>query len=165
MISVTSFLEPFLGSAQPSRKSPSAVAGARRLLDDLQGLVDLDDRPSLPAASRASVLERVFSEPARVVTDLHGRIVETNPAFSALCGYSFAEIRGRKPGTFLQGNATEATEVDRIRRAVALREPVTACLTNYHKNGTPYRVRIEIQPLREPSGRVTGFRATETMLG
>jgi hypothetical protein len=37
-------------------------------------------------------------------------------------------------------------------------------MVNYHKDGSSYRVRIEIEPLCDEAGDVTGFQAVETKL-
>lgn len=120
-------------------------------------------RPA-PATLRDRLAARIDQEPAHVATDPEGRIIAINPAFSGLCGFSFAEIRGKKPGTFLQGPETDPAAVDTIRQAVGNQASCTVELVNYHKDGSPYRVRIEVQPVRDAGGRLTGFAATETKL-
>lgn len=132
--------------------------GLRKLLDDL---ALSHPRINLPDAIRTKLIRRIDGEPARVETDEQGRIISTNPAFSALCGYSFQEIRGRKPGSFLQGEGTDPASVAAIRRALKRREPVEVDMVNYHKNGSPYRVHISIVPIFDSRGRHTGFRAIE----
>ena len=75
---------------------------------------------TLAAAERIfeNVLGRISAEPARVRTDAEGRITEINPAFSSLCGYQFEEIRGRKPGSLLQGPATTPESILALREAI-----------------------------------------------
>lgn len=138
-------------------------SGLSRLLRDLHELDS--EEVVVPAALRRDVFARIESEPARVETDPSGHIVATNPAFSALCGYSFAEIRGKKPGSFLQGKLTEPGPVEALREAIRTKSAVTVELTNYHKDGNPYRVRISIEPVFDDSGVHHGFRATENKLG
>ncbi len=121
-------------------------------------------RQPVPADLKAKVLARVESEPARVTTDIDGRVTEINPAFSEMCGFSFPEIRGLKPGALLQGAKTDPKAVEVIREAVRNRYPCVSEMINYHKNGSAYRVHIEIEPLRDGAGEVVGFRATETKL-
>jgi len=111
------------------------------------------------------VLARIEGEPARVTTDLEGHITSINPAFSGLCGFSFGEIEGKKPGQFLQGAETDPGSVDTIRRAVRARTSCTTEVVNYHKNGARYRVRIEVEPLRDSMGNVIGFSAAERKIG
>jgi len=134
--------------------------------DDLGAnlLIASSPRRPAPVALHDRLLSRIAAEPASVTTDVHGRITAINPAFSGLCGYAFTEMRGQKPGTFLQGERTDPAAVDIIRQAVRSGSSCTTDLTNYHKNGTAYRVRIAVEPLRDASGNLTGFRATETQL-
>lgn len=132
--------------------------GLRKLLDDL---AMSHPRINLPEAIRKKLIRRIDGEPARVETDAQGCIISTNPAFSALCGYSFQEIRGRKPGSFLQGEETASASVAAIRRALKRREPVEVDMVNYHKNGSKYRVHISIVPIFDARGQHSGFRAVE----
>lgn len=113
---------------------------------------------------RRSLLARIDAEPARVATDRDGLIISINPSFTRLCGFRFDEIRGRKPGHFLHGPDTEADQVRHLREAIASRQPVQAELINYHKNGSPYRVRIEIEPVYAGDGAFRGFEAREYKL-
>jgi PAS domain S-box-containing protein len=136
--------------------------GTDRLIDALRSVVEDE---SAPASLHSRVFDRIDIEPARVETDVSGRITAINPAFSKLCGYGFAEIQGRRPGSFLQGPETEESEVLRIRQAIRAGLPVDSELTNYHKDGSPYRVRIVISPVENVTGQLVGFRAVETKLG
>ena len=117
-----------------------------------------------PGSLMDLVLARIDSAPARVTTDREGCITSINPTFSRLCGFSFHEIRGRKPGSFLQGEETNPVDVELIRQAVRCGNPCVTELVNYHKDGTRYRVRIEMRPLRDGAGKIFGFEATETKL-
>ncbi|GAB4175552.1 MAG: hypothetical protein Fur0032_15390 [Terrimicrobiaceae bacterium] len=146
------------GSSVPGPAS-DIEQGLSRLYDDLVASQDEAVTPA-PDSLRESLFQRIDNEPARVSTDENGLITATNPAFSRLCGYSFQEIRGKKPGTFLHGPLTEPEVVDQIRQALASRQPIQIELTNYHKDGSPYRVRISIVP-RYREGRFDGFDAEE----
>jgi len=133
------------------------TSGLRRLVDDLGGI-------SVPATLHRRVLDRIEAEPARVETDRKGGIVWINPAFTALCGYSFSEIRGRKPGSFLQGEETDPEAVNALRQAVKNGTSCAVKMVNYHKDGSPYHVWIAVEPIRDEKDELTGFRATETCL-
>jgi len=117
------------------------------------------DRPDSEALL-IRVLGRIKRNHARH-DDVDGHITSINPAFSGLCGFSFGEIEGKKPGEFLQGARPIAKTVDTIRQAVRARTSSTTELINYHKDGGRYRVRVEIEPLRDGSGNVVGFSAAE----
>ncbi len=117
-----------------------------------------------PATLREAVLSRIAREPAKVRTDLNGHVVAINPAFSNLCGFSFPEIVGRKPGSLLQGPDTEAECIDVIRQAIRSKSSCDTEMYNYHKDGSRYRVHIRIEPVRNAAGVVEGFEATENKL-
>lgn len=135
-----------------------------RLMADLD-LVSPDDHAAPPESLRQRLFHRIESEPARVETDAEGNITAINPAFSALCGYSFPEIRGRKPGSFLQGPETDPSEVSKVREALAGARTVAVELVNYHKDGSPYRVKIWIEPRVDPAtGLLRGFGAIERLV-
>jgi PAS domain S-box-containing protein len=109
--------------------------------------------------SLATVAEQLSD--AIVFTDPQGRVTWLNPAFIRLCGYTLDEMRGRKPGSLLQGPDTDPETVSILRHAIREREPVTVELVNYRKNGEPYTVSIALSPLRNRAGRLTGFMAVE----
>lgn len=142
----------------------------QRMIADLENLGGLGsddknlDNSSLPESVRQKVLTQIEAARPCVVTDASGRILEINPAFSGLCGFSFSEIVGRTPGSFLQGKDTEEASVEVLRWAIREGAACEVEIYNYHKDGTRYRVRIQVVPLRDASGHLTGFRATETKL-
>lgn len=127
-----------------------------------------DDKPLVhclpPNSIRKKVLAQIDAAVPRVRTDPSGNVVEINPAFSGLCGFSFSEIKGRKPGSLLQGKDSEASSIAILRDAIKNGTACEAELFNYHKNGTRYRVRIQVVPLRDESGQLSGFEATEMKL-
>jgi len=121
---------------------------------------------TLAAAERIfeNVLGRISAEPARVRTDAEGRITEINPAFSGLCGYQFEEIRGRKPGSLLQGASTTPESILELREAIRDRKKCCVEMLNYHKNQTTYRVQIDLSPQFNILGELEGFEAVEHKL-
>ncbi|MFM8363663.1 MAG: PAS domain-containing protein [Verrucomicrobiota bacterium] len=125
--------------------------------------------PGIAAPKRRFILEkirlRLDSEPARVVTDPEGFIISINPAFTELCGHSFLDLKGKKPGSMLQGPESCPKSVALLRRAIRRRESVSTELINYHKDRSPYRVRIDLRPLFAPNGKLTGFEAEERKVG
>ncbi len=109
--------------------------------------------------SLAPVAEQLSD--AIILTDLHGRVTWLNPAFTRLSGYTLDDLRGQKPGRFLQGPETDPESASLLRHAIHLREAVNVELLNYRKDGEPYMVSISLSPLRNRAGRVTGFMAVE----
>ncbi len=97
-----------------------------------------------------------------VITNAQCEIEWVNGAYTRLTGWSIDEIRGRTPGSFLHGPATDRATVQRINEAIKRGEGVEyAELLNYRKDGTPYWVSVNIQPIRDGEGRITHFVAIE----
>jgi PAS domain S-box-containing protein len=109
-------------------------------------------------------LDRIVRNTTNMVltTDAEGRIEWANAAFEARTGFTLAEARGHKPGTLLQCPDTDQTTVARIRRALAEGQPITAELLNRSKSGDRYWVEMNIQPVHDSDGLVTGFMAIQT---
>lgn len=101
---------------------------------------------------------------AKVRTDGSGLIEWVNPEFTAMCGYELAELRGRKPGTVLQGAASNREEIAALRAAIREVRPIEAELINYHKNGSPYRVHIAITPICDDDRKPLFYLAKERRL-
>ncbi len=97
-----------------------------------------------------------------MITDAEGRTEWCNEGFTRISGYSLDEMRGRIPGSVLQGPGTDAEARQRMRRAIERVEGFDVEVTNYHKNGQPYIIRIEAQPLFEEDATHSGFMAIET---
>jgi PAS domain S-box-containing protein len=90
-----------------------------------------------------------------------GLVQWVNPAFSAMCGYSLDELRGKKLGPILQGQKTDRETAERMRRAVREHKPCRETILNYHKNGTPYWVQIAITPILDDAGQPLWLVARE----
>lgn len=100
---------------------------------------------------------------AVVVADAEGRIEWINAGFTRLTGYTIDEIRGCKPGALLQGPGTDPATVQHIRACLARGEGFSGIeILNYHKDGRPYWVLLEVQPVRDADGRIVRFVSTES---
>ena len=84
-----------------------------------------------------------------------------NPEFTAMCGYSLEELRGKKLGPILQGALTDRAAAERMRHAVHSAQPCSETLVNYRKDGSHYRVAIEITPLFQADGALRCYVARE----
>jgi PAS domain S-box-containing protein len=112
-----------------------------------------------PPRAFATVANQL-ADPA-VITDPQGRVEWINPAFTDMCGYTLAELKGRKPGHLLQGPDTDPETVAELRRAIRERCGVSVELINYRKNGEPYAVWITLNPLHDRTGQLVGYMAVE----
>ncbi len=96
-----------------------------------------------------------------IITNVEGRIEWVNEGFTRLTGYSLPEVAGRKPGSFLQGPETDPAAIDLMRKGLAAGHGFSVEILNYNRNGISYWVRIEVQPLRDGGGLLTGFMAIQ----
>lgn len=116
---------------------------------------------------KSRVLEKVHNRVQRaaeesfVLATPEGLIEWVNPAFTGMCGYTLDEIKGRKLGPILQGKLTDKSTAARMREAVHKRQPSTEALINYHKDGTPYWVSVNITPIWDDAGHFLCFIARE----
>ena len=105
----------------------------------------------------AAVAER--ANDSIVVTDLAGTVIWVNPSFEELTGYTLVEIKGKKPGSLLQGPDTDPQAVNAIRDAIRHRKPIKQELINYTRQGEPYWIVLSISPLENDLGEHYGFVA------
>ena len=108
----------------------------------------------------AQIAQRTTS--AVIITDPLGRIEWVNAGFSRVTGYTLEEVVGKTPGSFLQGPKTDRAVTTRMSEAIRGGHAIGVELVNYTKSGTEYIVSVEIEPLCDAAGVLTGFMAIET---
>jgi PAS domain S-box-containing protein len=99
---------------------------------------------------------------AVIVTGADGRTEWINAYGEKITGYSLDDLRGRKPGELLQCEETDPETVALVGRKLAAAEPVSVEILNRNKAGRRYWVEMEILPLRDDDGALSGFVAIET---
>lgn len=97
-----------------------------------------------------------------VITDAAGRIEWVNDAFELRTGYRLGEVEGRTPGELLQGPETDPQTVELMRGHVRAGRSFITEVTNYTRTGDPYRVRLDVRPVHDDEGALTGFVAVQT---
>jgi PAS domain S-box-containing protein len=97
-----------------------------------------------------------------IVTNAQGEIEWVNDSFYKLTGYTFAEVIGKKPGDILQGAKTSKETVAAIREALAKHEPFSGEILNYSKDGSPYWLLLNINPVFDDDGKLIQFIAIES---
>ncbi len=86
------------------------------------------------------------------------QIVFVNDALCRITGYSVAEQIGGTPRIY-HGPATDQQVLQRLRQTLSAGESFTGTLINYHKDGHPYPVEIQITPLRDAHAAITHYVA------
>jgi len=92
-----------------------------------------------------------------IITDPQGLVEYVNNGFERITGYSFEEIRGKKPGSLLQGKETDPVTVERIRQRINEKKPFYDEILNYSKSGDPYWISLSINPVFDDRGHVKNF--------
>jgi PAS domain S-box-containing protein len=158
---------------------PWIVFGAGSLVSALAAgliytLAGARDRASELAAEMTREFHRTAAENRRlalvassttngvIITDAQGLIEWVNDGFTRISGYPLAEVQGRKPGAFLQGPETSPDTVAQMHTALAAQQGFHVEVLNCTKSQHRYWVDIEVQPLRDPAGAVTGYMSIET---
>ncbi len=98
---------------------------------------------------------------AVILTDAQRKILWVNEDFTAITGYTFFEVYGKKPGELLQGPATEPDAVKRIRKGLQSQSAFKDAVTNYRKNGEPYLCKLVIHPIFNHQDELVNFIAFE----
>ena len=98
---------------------------------------------------------------AVILMDEKQNITWVNRSFEKVSGYSFDQVIGKQPITFLQGEKSDPRVIERMLSAFHNGHGFNEELISYHMQGTPYWLRINCQPLYR-DGRLTGFMALET---
>ncbi|WP_309400713.1 PAS domain S-box protein [Cerasicoccus maritimus] len=143
------------GDSKPQRISPHEVVFNGVMLDITQ------QKKSEAQIRRLSMVASKTINGV-VITDESGRVLWINEAFERITGYSLKEMVGRKPGDLLQGPHTNENTVNNIGLKLKNKEPLTAELLNYHKDGSTYWLRLDINPLFDDKGELTNFIGIET---
>ncbi len=87
-------------------------------------------------------------------------IVYVNPAFTRITGYTPAEVLGKNP-RILQGPKTDRAVLERLRHQCLHGEIFHGEAINYRKDGQEFYLEWSIAPVRDESGVITHFVATQ----
>jgi methyl-accepting chemotaxis protein len=101
---------------------------------------------------------------AVIITDKEGKIEYANAGFTKITGYDLVEVKGRKPGDFLQGRDTDKETIQRMSKKLKQREVCYEEILNYHKDGTPYWISITINPVFDTKGSLDKFVSVQTVI-
>ena len=98
---------------------------------------------------------------AVILTDSAGRIEWVNEGFTRITGYTLPEVLGRTPGSVLQGPETDEQVVQRMRETLRRGQGFEEQVLNYTKDGRPYWISLEVQPIKDEAGETEQFMAIE----
>lgn len=104
--------------------------------------------------------EAVLITEAAPLDEAGPRIEYVNAAFEAMTGYSREEVVGKTP-RILQGPDTERAVLQDLRQALEAGEAWHGETVNYRKDGSPYVLQWNVAPVRDETGRIAHWVATQ----
>ena len=90
------------------------------------------------------------------ISDSSHRVTWVNKAFTAVTGYREDEILGKNL-KILQCSGTNPQTVDEIRESLSRGEVFHGQILNARKDGSTFWNLLTINPMKSPSGEITGF--------
>ena len=95
-----------------------------------------------------------------VLTDTMGNIRYVNPQFTAVTGYTAAEVLGHN-ASLLKSGCTPATEYARLWGAITRGQLWQGQFCNRRKDGSLFWESVSISPIRDDEGRIVNFLAVK----
>ena len=92
-----------------------------------------------------------------MVTDAQGRLEWVNRGFTRLTGYTAEEALGRKPGDFLQGEATDPAARRALHTAIGAGQSAQVEILNYDRQDRAFWQALMIQPLFDADGQIERY--------
>ena len=115
---------------------------------------DVTERRALESTLRLSDAALKTVSQGVLITDVDQRILSSNEAFTAITGYTEAEILGRNCN-FLQGPLTDPQTVEAIRGCLHSHTEFSGEILNYRKDGSSFWNELTISPVRDAQNLIT----------
>jgi PAS domain S-box-containing protein len=141
-------------SKMPFRNNDGQIVGTFGVSKDITAMKLAEER--LRQLSQA-----VEQSPACVVvTDPAGNITYVNPKFTAITGYTFAEVLG-KNSRILKSGETSAAAYTELWQTITAGQEWHGEFHNKKKNGELYWEAASISPIFDAAGKITSFLAVK----
>lgn len=90
------------------------------------------------------------------ITDVNGRMIYVNPAFTNASGFSKEELLGQKPSIFASGKHSRKFW-NKMWTTINNGKVWVSEVENKRKSGEPFYTQLLISPIIDNSGKVSGF--------
>ena len=98
-----------------------------------------------------------------IMTDPKQKIEWVNRAFTEITGYEAQEVLGLRPNDLLQGEDSDQEVIKFMKEKLSKGEGFKDVeIINYTKDGVPYWVNIEVNPIHNEKGELVQFIAIES---
>ncbi len=119
-------------------------------------ITDITPRKQAERSNRQLAQAVEAAADAIVLTDRAGTILQVNPAFTRITGYTTAEVVGQTPRVLKSGVQPNSHYAEMWRQITA-GHVWSGRLINSRKDGTHYHAALTISPILDDDGEVTGF--------
>ncbi len=92
-----------------------------------------------------------------VIANAAGEIDWVNAGFTKLSGYTLEEVRGRRPGSILQGPKTDPLVQRIMHDGLSRGEGFKVEVANYRKDRSEFWIAMDVQPVRDEAGTVINY--------
>ena len=137
------FIIPF---STVNENSPAVIAAARDITEEIQKEEDLLRFHNIAEGSVNPVL----------ITDITGKMIYVNPAFTKITGYSKEESLGRNPRMFGSGKYGRKFW-DKVWAVISSGKVWFGEVEDKKKNGEPFHSQLLISPILDNSEKITGY--------
>jgi diguanylate cyclase (GGDEF)-like protein/PAS domain S-box-containing protein len=141
----------------PPQGSPElarTIAAFNRMAESVEGSQNALHQTLDRLAMAASVFEHATE--GITITDAEERILDVNPAFSRITGYSRAEVLGKSP-RLLSSGRQDAAFYAAMWKSIRGEGQWRGDIWNKHKNGEAYPEQLSIVAVRDARGNLTNF--------
>ena len=141
------------GSAVYLESSYNPVCDTRgRVRKVLDYATDVTERYLQDADYRARI-EAIDTLQAVVIFDLDGKVIDVNPNFTAIMGFSREEAVGRTHESFIYGGERDESEIHELWKDLRQGRARDGRFRRRHKNGDAVFLRGSYTPIPDMSGR------------
>jgi len=124
----------------------------------ISAAIDITEQKKAEEAMRSLATAIEQSAETIVITDLDGKIQYCNPAFEKVTGYSKEEASGQNPRVLKSGKHDKAF-YEQMWATITQGKVWSGHLINKKKDGSLYQEDATISPIRNSSGKLSGFVA------
>jgi PAS domain S-box-containing protein len=122
--------------------------------------VDMAQRMTHDLERLAMVAKRTSN--AVYFADTEWHITWINEGFTRMCGFSAQEALGMRPSQLLHSPLADPATAETIDHKVAQDNRVQIQVLQRSKSGQDYWVDLEVMPIRDSQGRVTGYLSVQS---
>ncbi len=144
------------GSSFPAEYWSYPIRQGNEVVGLVVTFLDITERKEVEEENRRLALAVNSAAEAVVLTDKQGHIIQVNPAFTRISGYTPEEAIGQTPRVLKSGKHPPDF-YEAMWKTITTGEVWFGRVVNKRKDGSFYHAALTIAPVRDDSGEVTGY--------